>query len=249
MAAETARTALVTGASSIGAGIARALSAAGHRVAVGFRERAADTEAVAKSLAADDARCVAVALDPSDDASVRAAVARVERELGPVELLVHHAELAQERPLLELSDADWERMLGVHLLGPVRCARAVLPGMLARGFGRIVNVGSLAGQRGDGSQAHRAAAHAALLNFTRSLSHLYCGRGLTANAIAPGLVEGDAGELASAAAKELLKAIPLGRAGTIDEIGATAVFLCSDEAAYVTGETFNLNGGAYRERS
>jgi len=252
MSRGTARTALVTGASlGLGAGIARALAAAGHRVAVGFRERAAEAEAVARGLAGSGARAAAVGLDPADDASVRAAVERVERELGPVELLVNHAELAQKQPFLELSDADWERMLGVHLLGPVRCARAVLPGMLARGFGRIVNVGSLAGQRGDGSQAHRAAAHAALINFTRSLSHLCCGRGVTANAIAPGLVEGDPGtpDLASAAAKEELKAIPLGRAGTVDELAAAAVFLCSDEAAYVTGETFNLNGGAYRERS
>jgi NAD(P)-dependent dehydrogenase (short-subunit alcohol dehydrogenase family) len=192
-----------------------------------------------------------VGFDQADDASVQAAVARAAEALGPVELLVNNAAMSQERPFLELLDGDWERMLDVNLLGPVRCARAVLPGMLARGFGRIVNVSSIGGQWGGRKQVHYAASKAALINFTRSLSNLYAAQGVTANAIAPGLVatEMSAPELATAAGKEKVKGIPLGRLGTVDEVGATAAFLCSDEAAYVSGETFNLNGGMYRERS
>ena len=252
MAQAQVRTALVTGASrGIGAGIARALGAAGHRVAVGYRERAAEAAAVVEAVAGAGGRALAVGFDQADDASVRAAVARVERELGPVDLLVNNAAMADERPFLELSDGDWERMLDVNLLGPVRCARAVLPGMLARGYGRIVNVSSVGGQRGGKNQVHYAASKAALINFTRSLSNLYCGRGVTANAIAPGLVatEMSARELATEAGREKVKHIPLGRLGTVEEVGATAAFLCSDEASYISGETFNLNGGMHRERS
>jgi acetoacetyl-CoA reductase/3-oxoacyl-[acyl-carrier protein] reductase len=243
----SARTAFVTGASrGIGAGIARALAAAGHRVAVGYRERAADATRVAAEIGG-----VAVELDLACDASVRAAVANAVEALGPVELLVNNAAIAQEKPFLELSDADWERMLSVNLIGAVRAVRACLPGMLAAGFGRIVNVSSVGGQRGGRNQLHYAASKAALINFTRSLSNLYAGHGITANAIAPGLIatEMSAGELDSAAGKAKVKKIPLGRLGTAAEVGATAAFLCSEEAAYVSGETFNLNGGMYRERS
>jgi len=246
------RTALVTGASrGLGAGIARALAAAGHRVAVGYREREAEAEAVAADIKAAGGWALPVGLDQADDASVRAAVARVAETLGPVELLVNNAAISQERPFLELADADWERMLDVNLLGPVRCVRAVLPGMLERGFGRIVNVSSIGGQWGGRNQVHYAASKAALINFTRSLSNLYAAQGVTANAIAPGLVatEMSAPELATAAGKTKLKKIPLGRLGTIEEVGATAVFLCSQLAGYVSGETFNLNGGMHRERS
>jgi acetoacetyl-CoA reductase/3-oxoacyl-[acyl-carrier protein] reductase len=246
------RTALVTGASrGIGAGIARALAAAGHRVAVGYRERAGAAAAVVEACAAAGGRALAVGFDQADGEAVRAAVARVERELGGVDLLVNNAAMADERPFLELTDADWERMLSVNVLGPVRCARAVLPGMLARGYGRIVNVSSVGGQRGGRNQVHYAASKAALINFTRSLSNLYCARGVTANAIAPGLIatEMSAPELATAAGREKVKHIPLGRLGTVEEVGATAAFLCSEEASYISGETFNLNGGMYRERS
>jgi acetoacetyl-CoA reductase/3-oxoacyl-[acyl-carrier protein] reductase len=133
----------------------------------------------------------------------------------------------------------------------VRLARAVLPGMLARGFGRIVNVSSVGGQWGGRNQVHYAASKAALINFTRSLSNLYAAKGVTANAIAPGLIatEMSAAELASDAGRAKAARIPLGRLGRVEEVGATAAFLCSDEAGYVSGETFNLNGGMHRERS
>ena len=248
------RTALVTGASrGIGAGIAHALARAGHRVAVGYRERAdAAAEVVAAiRAAAPDAAVCAVALELADEASVAAAVRAVTAELGPITLLVNNAAMAQERPFEALSDADWEWMLSVNLLGPVRCVRACLPAMLADGAGRIVNVSSVGGQWGGRNQVHYAASKAALINFTRSLSNLYAARGITANAIAPGLVatEMSATELGTAAGKAQAAGIPLGRLGTVAEVGATAAFLCSREAAYITGETFNLNGGMYRERS
>jgi acetoacetyl-CoA reductase/3-oxoacyl-[acyl-carrier protein] reductase len=201
------------------------------------------------AAAGGDACCVR--LDQTEDGSLSAALSIVQEAFGPVELLINNAAISQERPFLDLADADWERMLDVNLLGPVRCVRAVLPGMLERGFGRIVNVSSIGGQWGGRNQVHYAASKAALINFTRSLSNLYAAQGVTANAIAPGLVatEMSAPELATAAGTAKLKQIPLGRLGTVEEVGATAVFLCSPLAGYVSGETFNLNGGMHRERS
>ncbi len=238
------RIAFVTGGSrGLGARIARALTAAGQRVAIGYRERA---DLAAEIVAAGGAE-QAVEVELGDASSVGAAFAAVRETLGPVDVLVNNAGMAQEKPFLDLDDADWERMLSVNLLGAVRCLREALPAMLERGFGRIVNISSIGGQWGGVNQVHYAASKAALINLTRSTSKLYCDRGITSNAIAPGLVATDmsAPELASDAGKAKVRGIPLGRLGTVEEVGATAAYLCSDAAAYVTGQTFNLNGGMY----
>jgi acetoacetyl-CoA reductase/3-oxoacyl-[acyl-carrier protein] reductase len=241
---ERTRVALVTGASrGLGAGIAAALAGAGLRVAVGYREREDAAQDVAASL--PDAR--AVRLDLADAASVAAAFAHVTDELGAPDVLVNNAGMAQEKPFLELTDDDWERMLSVNLLGAVRCARQALPAMLERGFGRVVNVSSIGGQWGGVNQLHYAASKAALINFTRSLARLYSGGGVTANALAPGLVatEMSAPELDTDAGRAKVAGIPAGRLGTVAEVGAAVAWLCSDEAGYVTGQTLNLNGGMY----
>lgn len=238
----TARVALVTGASrGLGAGIARALAEAGHAVAVGYRERAQEALAVA----GDCARAMPVRIDVGDDASVERAFAVVRAELGEVDVLVNNAGFAQERPLLELADADWERMLSVHLLGAVRTVRRALPGMCARRFGRIVNVSSIGGQWGGVNQVHYAAAKAALINFTRSVAKLHSKDGVTSNAVAPGLVatEMSARELGTEAGRDKVRGIPAGRLGTPSEVGAAVRFLASDDAGYLTGQTLNLNGG------
>ncbi|MEW6074648.1 MAG: 3-oxoacyl-ACP reductase FabG [Planctomycetota bacterium] len=238
------RVALVTGASrGIGRGIAAALAAAGCRVAAGWREHGE----LAADLAALHPGIVPVAIDVREPGSVAAAFRRTRAALGPVEILVNNAGIAQEKPFLELSDEDWRAMLEVNLLGSVRCARVALPDMLSRGFGRIVNVASIGGQWGGVNQLHYAAAKAALVNLTRSLARLYSGRGITCNAISPGLVatEMSAPELASPAGRAKLAGIPAGRLGTVEEVGAAAVYLASDAAGYVTGQTLNLNGGMY----
>jgi acetoacetyl-CoA reductase/3-oxoacyl-[acyl-carrier protein] reductase len=238
------KVALVTGASrGIGAGIALALGRAGWRVGVGFRERVG----LANELAARLSEAVAIEIDVAEPASVEAAFARVERELGPPALLVNNAAIAEVKPFEELTDQDWERMLDVNLLGPVRCIRRALPGMRERRFGRIVNLSSIGGQWGGVQQLHYAAAKAALINLTRSIARISSADGITCNAIAPGLVatEMSAPELASEDGRAKLRAIPCARLGTSDEIGATVVFLASEGAGYVTGQTINLNGGMY----
>jgi len=236
--------ALVTGGGrGIGAGIVRALAATGHRIAIGYRERREEAEALARSVG--DALAFRVDLGDPDD--VQSACERVRAELGEPDVLVNNAAIAQEKPFLELSENDWERMFSVNLFGAVRCARAVLPGMLRRRFGRIVNVASIGGQWGGVNQLHYAAAKAALINLTRSLARLYSGDGVTANAISPGLVatEMSALELGTEAGRAKVAGIPAGRLGTAAEVGAAVAFLASEDAGYVTGQTLNLNGGMY----
>jgi acetoacetyl-CoA reductase/3-oxoacyl-[acyl-carrier protein] reductase len=238
------RIAFVTGGSrGLGAAIAEALADAGHSVAIGFRER----EDAAQAVLARRPGILAVRLDLADGASVASALRTVRAELGDPQVLVNNAGIAQEKPFLELTDEDWERMLSVNLLGAVRCAREVLPAMLASRFGRIVNVASIGGQWGGVNQLHYAASKAALINFTRSLARLYSGQGVTANAIAPGLVatEMSAPELATDAGRAKVAAIPAGRLGRPEEVGATVCWLVSDGAAYVTVQTLNLNGGMH----
>ena len=244
MEERTTRIAVVTGASrGLGSGIAAALAGAGFRVAAGYRER----RDLAEELAALHPGMRAVRIDVADADAVRAALHTVRAEMGPVSVLVNNAGIAQEKPFLELTDEDWSAMLEVNLLGAVRTTRAVLPDMIEAGFGRIVNVSSIGGQWGGVNQLHYAASKAALINLTRSIAKVYSCHGVTCNALAPGLVATDmsALELGSEAGRAKVAGIPAGRLGTVEEVGAAVVYLSSDGAGYVTGQTLNLNGGMY----
>jgi len=238
----TEHTALVTGGSrGLGAGIARELIRRGYKVAVGYRERAAEANEIAGALD----RTMAVQIDVANPDSVTAAFEAVNAELGAVDILVNNAGIAQEKPFLELSDEEWEAMLSVNLLGAVRTIRCALPAMCERGFGRIVNLSSIGGQWGGMNQLHYAASKAALISLTHSIAKLYSGEGITSNAIAPGLIatEMSSNELETEAGRQKVAGIPAGRLGTPEEVGAAVAYLVSREAGYVTGQTLNLNGG------
>ena len=167
--------------------------------------------------------------------------------LGEIAVLVNNAAIAQEKPFLDLTDADWDRMLAVNLRGPFTCAQEVLPGMIKQGWGRIINISSVGGQWGGMNQVHYACAKAGLNNLTRSLAKLYSAQGITTNTVAAGLVATGmiANELETAAGKEKVRNIPIGRIGTTDEIARVTAFLASDDASYITGQTLNANGGMY----
>jgi acetoacetyl-CoA reductase/3-oxoacyl-[acyl-carrier protein] reductase len=240
--------ALVTGGGrGIGAGISTALAHAGAAVAVAYAADEGSAARTAAAIGAAGGRALPVELRVEDRGSVQAALARVERELGPVDVLVNNGAIAQEKPFETLDDDDLERMLSINLLGPMRCAQAALPGMLDRGQGRIVNVVSIGGQWGGLNQVHYAAAKAGLINFTRSLAKLYSGRGVTANAVSPGLVATDMSqrELDSPEGRAKVAAIPSGRLGTVEDVAGAVLYLAGDAAGYVTGQTINVNGGMY----
>jgi len=240
---EPAKVALVTGAGSgIGRACALALLVAGYRVACGYNHNRAGAESVAKTHPG----ALAVKIDIASRASVRRAIAASTRHFGRgFDIVVNNAALVQEKPFDRLSDADWDRMLAVNLRGPFIVAQECLPAMLKRNWGRIINITSIGGQWGGMRQVHYAAAKAGLINLTHSLARLYSGAGITANAIAPGLVATGMirKELKSKAGKAKAAQIPVGRIAEPDEIAAGVVYLASESAGYVTGQTLNINGG------
>ena len=233
--------ALVTGAGSgIGKATALALLAAGYQVACGYNGNRAGAEAIGHRNA------MAVKIDIASRSSIRRALAETRKAFRrDVDILVNNAALVQEKPFDTLSDADWDRMLAVNLRGAFILAQESLPVMVKKKWGRIVNITSIGGQWGGMRQVHYAAAKAGLINLTHSLARLYSPLGITANAVSPGLVATGMirKELKSKAGKQKAAQIPVGRIAEPDEIAAAVVFLVSDKAGYVTGQTLNVNGG------
>lgn len=242
------RVALVTGGSrGIGRAIASTLALRGHAVALTYATGEQDARAVADEIGRNGGRALAVRLVAEDRASIAGAVDEVRSTLGAVAVLVNNAAIAQEKPFLELTDGDWDRMLAINLRGPFACAQEVLPDMLKSRWGRIVNISSVGGQWGGINQVHYACAKAGLNNLTRSLAKLYSAQGVLTNTVAAGLVATEmiANELETEAGAAKVKNTPIGRIATPDEIARTVAFLVSDDASYLTGQTVNANGGMY----
>lgn len=235
------RLALVTGAGSgIGKAAAIALLEAGYLVACGYNANRKGAEAIRHPDA------WAVKVDIASRASVRRAVAASRKRFGrDILVVVNNAALAQEMPFENITDADWDRMLAVNLRGAFIVAQETLSAMKAKKWGRIINITSIGGQWGGMRQVHYAAAKAGLINLTHSLARLYSGDGITANAIAPGLVATGMikKELKSKSGRQKAAQIPARRIAEPEEIAAGIVYLASDAAAYVTGQTLNINGG------
>jgi len=223
------RVAFVTGGGrGIGRCIAETLTALGARTAAG------DLDAPALD------GVFGVAVDVSHAGSVEAAFARIEQELGPVELLVLNAGVLFAEPFDDVTVARWQRQLDVNLTGAFLCARRAVPAMKRSGFGRIVAVGSSAGKTGGGTAAAAySASKAGLMTLTKSLAKEYARSGIRSNAVAPALIDTemikDIGDF-----REL---IPLGRYGKPQEVADVAAFLCSDHASFITGEVVDVNGG------
>lgn len=242
------RIALVTGASrGIGAAIARRLAADGIIVAVGYRQGSTAAAAVVAEITAGSGCAISQAIDVADRASIRAALGAIGEQQGPVDILINNAAIAQEKPFLTISDDDWDTMLATNLRGPFACSQEVLPGMLERGWGRIVNIVSIGGQWGGINQIHYASAKAGLIGLTRSLAKTFSQQGITCNAVSPGLVatEMTAAELDSPVGREKARQIPVGRIGTAEEIAAAVAYLVGPDGNYVSGQTLNVNGGMY----
>ena len=238
-------TALITGGSrGIGAAIAAALARAGYAVAINYNHSAEAAEALAASLRAEGRAALPVQADVSDPAQVAAMFAAVERQLGAVSVLVNNAGIAQQKLFTDLSDADWRRMMGVHLDGAFYCCRAALPAMIRARYGRILNIASMWGQVGGSCEVHYWAAKAGLIGLTKALAKEEGPSGITVNCIAPGVVDTDM--MASFSAEDraaLADETPVCRLGNADEVAAAAVFLCSPAAGFITGQVLGVNGG------
>ncbi len=240
---DDAPVALVTGASrGIGAAIADALAAAGYRVA-GTATSEAGASAISDRLGPKGQGFV---LDVSDDASVEAGLAAVTEALGAPEVLVNNAGITRDNLLMRMKPEEWADVLDTNVGGLYRICRRVLRPMMKARKGRIVNVSSVIGRMGNAGQSNYAASKAAIEGFTRALAQEVGSRGITVNAVAPGFIETEMTDgIAEAQREQLLARVPLGRLGSPEEIAAVVLFLASDAAAYVTGETLAVNGGMY----
>jgi 3-oxoacyl-[acyl-carrier protein] reductase len=229
----TSRSVLVTGGNrGIGLGVARRLARSGHRVAVTHHSNSAP----------DD--LLAVKCDVADRASVDDAVAEASAAHGPVEILVHAAGIVRDGLILRMPDHDWDDVVDTNLRGAWSASRAVLPAMARSRYGRLLFVSSVVGAVGSAGQANYAASKAGLIGLARSLAREYAGRGITANVVAPGLVDtAMASALSESQRDDIVSRTPIRRLGTVEEVAAVASFLVSDDASYVTGAVVPVDGG------
>ena len=236
------RVALVTGGGrNIGRAIALELGSAGFDVGLLVRADLAAAESSADEVRALGGRSVALTADVRDSAAVRAGADRVRSELGPPTVLVNAAAVRKETPFLDMSPDEWREIIDIVVDGAFVCSREVLPDMLAAGWGRIVMIGGLSGQTGAVHRAHVVTAKAAVVGLTKALALEFAEKGVTVNAVSPGMI--DTVRSGAEPRHHGERRIPVGRLGRPEEVAAAVRFLVSDEAAFITGQTLNVNGG------
>jgi 3-oxoacyl-[acyl-carrier protein] reductase len=236
--------ALVTGATrGIGAAIAERLSRDGARV-IGTATTAEGAARISENLAERGGR--GAVLDVVKHESIEALLEDIEAKEGTVGILCNNAGITRDTLLLRMKEEDWDAVLDTNLTSVYRLSKAVLRGMMKARKGRIVSITSVVGVMGNPGQANYAAAKAGIIGFTKSLAREVGSRGITANAIAPGFIDTDMTRALAEAQRTALNAqIPLGRLGQPADVAAAVAFLCSPDAAYITGETLHVNGGMY----
>lgn len=239
----TGKVALVTGATGgIGSGIARALIAQGCKVAASGTR----AEALAALKAELGENCETFRCNLGDRDAVDALLPEVEDRLGPIDILVNNAGINRDTLAVRMTDEAWDEVIEINLTAVFRLSRAALKSMIRRRTGRIIQIGSVVGAAGNAGQANYASAKAGLMGMTLSLAKEVAKRNITVNCVAPGYIEShmtegfDEARYASAIAD-----VPLGRFGKPEEVAALVVYLASDEAAYVTGQTVHINGGGH----
>lgn len=243
---QMAKRALVTGGSrGIGRAVCLALAARGMRVAVNYAGNAAAAEEVVQACLQQGAPdAFAVQADVSDAEQVRALVAAVSERWGGVDVLVNNAGITRDGLMMRMSEQDFDAVLATNLKGAFACMQAVMRPMMKQRWGRIVNMSSVVGLRGNLGQANYAASKAGLIGMSKSAAKELASRGITVNCVAPGFIETDmTAVLPESVRTALLGQIPLARLGTAEEVAAAVAFLASPEAAYITGQVLCVDGG------
>ena len=245
------RVALVTGgAQGIGRGIALALGAQGFQVAIADLNLGV-AEQTAKEIVAAGGASIAVVADVTDTASVQAAVDTVTKELGPIEVVVNNAGWDDFMPFLDTTEEFWDKILNLNFKGALRVSKAVVPGMIERGFGRVINIGSDAGRVGSSLEAVYSGAKGGIIAFSKTLAREVATKGVTVNAVCPGPTDtpalrafaNNSGQDADKVIGGMTRAVPMRRLGTPEDVGAAVAFFASDAAGYVTGQTLSVSGG------
>lgn len=243
----TGKSALVTGGSrGIGRAICQMLGRAGAKVCVNFRVESPSAHLVVEEIEREGGEAFALGADVARRDDAEMLVSETVSRFGSLDILVNNAGIWKGSPIEEMSDGEWAEMLEVNLTGTFHCIREAVPAMKEAGYGRIVNIASTAGQRGEAFHAHYAATKGAVISLTKSLAVELAPHGITVNCVAPGWTVTDmtTESLAGTEAAKILEAIPLGRAARPEEIAGAVLYLASDLASFVTGEILNVNGGA-----
>ena len=238
--------ALVTGASrGIGAVVAQRLAQDGAKVAVNYQASAAAAAQVVAAIAAAGGAAIAIPADVSQEDAAQALVQQTLEQWGRLDILVNNAGITRDRLLLRMTPQDWDEVLQVNLRGAFLCTKYVMPHLIRRRQGRVVNMSSVVGLSGNPGQANYAAAKAGLIGFTKAVAREVASRHITVNALTPGFIDtgGMVEQLTAEARQQILARIPMARFGSADDVAAAVAFLCGPGAGYITGQTLTIDGG------
>lgn len=243
----TGKTALVTGASrGIGREIALELARQGADVAVNYAGNKQLAEEVCQEIQALGRKSIAIQANVQKNDDVQKMVQEVLDHFGNLHILVNNAGITRDTLIMRMKEEDWDEVIETNLKGAFLCTKAVTRQMMKQRYGRIINISSIVGVSGNVGQANYVSAKAGLIGLTKSTALELASRGITVNAVAPGFIQTDMTEKLSSEVREtMLKQIPLGRFGVPQDIAKTVVFLASDDANYITGQTIHVNGGMY----
>ncbi|MGH2317461.1 3-oxoacyl-[acyl-carrier-protein] reductase [Planococcus sp. SE5232] len=239
------KTAIITGASrGIGAEIARKFAADGAKVVVNYSGSQEKAEAVVAEIQANGGEAIAVKANVSDSESVKAMVDETMKAFGSVDILVNNAGITRDNLMMRMKDDEWDDVINTNLKGVFVCTKAVTRQMMKQRAGRIINIASIVGVMGNAGQANYVASKAGVIGLTKTTARELATRGITANAVAPGFITTDmTDQLTEEVQKAMLGQIPLGRFGAPEDVAKAALFLASDDASYMTGQTLHLDGG------
>jgi len=243
----TGKVALVTGGSrGIGRATSLALAKQGAHVVVNYVKGEEEARRVVREIEESGGKAEALGFDVASMQATEEAIAALAKRLGRLDIVVANAGIAIDGLVVRVKEEEIDRTLAVNVKGAIACARGALKTMMRARTGRIVFLSSIVGEMGNGGQAVYSASKAALIGLAKTLAREYASRNVTVNVVTPGFIETDmTSTMNEEARKGMLSAIPLGRTGKPEDVASAIVFLCSDEAAYITGETLRVNGGMY----
>ncbi len=236
---------LVTGGSrGIGREIALKLSEEGSHIGFFYSSNEEQARDTVKAIEANGVKAIAVKVDVSQEEGVVEAVKKIEEDLGAIDILVNNAGITRDNLLVRMSEKDWSDVIDINLKGAFLTTKAVARKMMRKRYGKIINISSIVGVRGNIGQANYSASKAGLIGFTKSMAQEFASRGIRVNALAPGFIETDMTDVLSDDVKDqMLKNIPLGALGKPEDIANLVVFLASKKADYITGQVINIDGG------
>jgi 3-oxoacyl-[acyl-carrier protein] reductase len=239
------KVAIITGAGrGIGKAIAERLASEGADVVICDVDKEAAERTAEEIRSKYSVKAIAISADVANEGDVNSMVEETIKNFGRVDFLINNAGITRDSLLLRMSEEEWDKVIAVDLKSVFLCTRAVIRHMMRQRFGRIVNISSVIGLRGNVGQANYASAKAGIIGFTKSAARELAGRNITVNAVAPGYIQTEMTErLPQEVKEEMLKQVPLGRPGLPDDVAGVVAFLCSEDASYITGEIIRVDGG------